>query len=153
MAHWWLLAVLALLALAARETWKIHYGLKSVAWEHATGTLGKVWVEDMPDLQLPQDPFRDEEGTHSVHARYRYRVDGRWYHGRRVSYRATHWIRFREALRMIEGMRAGREVDVFYDPGKPARAVLIPGSSPANAAFLCAYLLVAALLLLMRWWQ
>jgi hypothetical protein len=139
---------LALLALAGWEAWKIHFGLESRTWEHTVGVVGKVWVEDMPDLELDQDPFKDREGTHSVHARYRYKVNGRWYDGRRVSYAATRWIRFRDALQMIEGLRTGREVDVFYDPEKPARAVLIPGSSTANLVLLCLYLVLAALIVM-----
>ena len=139
-------ATLALLALAAWELWKIHMGLESRAWEHTTGVLSKVWVEDMPDLELEDDPFRDQEGTHSVHAHYRYKVRGRWYFSRRLSYRSTYWIRFRDALDMIDGMKPGKEVDVFYDPRKPDRAVLIPGSSTTNIVFLGLYLVVAAIL-------
>ena len=142
-----LLAVAILLALAARELWKIHMGLESRTWEHTTGVLAKVWVEDMPDFELEKDPFHDDEGTHSVHAHYRYKVHGRWFQSRRLSYRATAWIRFGEALEMIDGMKVGKEVDVFYDPRKPERAVLIPGSSTTNIVFLCLYLVVAAILL------
>jgi len=140
-------ASLLLLALAARELWKIHMGLESRSWEHTTGVLAKVWVEDMPDFEFEKDPFRDEEGTHSVHAHYRYQVAGRWFQSRRLSYRATAWIRFGEALEMIDGMKVGKEVDVFYDPRKPERAVLIPGSSTTNIVFLGLYLVVAAILL------
>jgi hypothetical protein len=82
-----------------------------------------------------------------VHAHYRYKVGARWYHSRRLSYRATQWIRFGTALDMIHGMRAGREVDVFYDPRKPERAVLIPGSSTGNVVLLGTYLVVASLFL------
>ena len=141
----WLLATL--LGLAAWELRNIHYGLESRDWTHTVGVLSKVWVEDMPDLQLESDPFRDEEGTHSVHARYAYKVGGRWIQARRVSYRATYWIRFHEALDMIHGMRPGREVDVWYDPRKPGRSVLVPGSSTTNAVLLCIYLVVAAIVL------
>jgi len=35
---------------------------------------------------------------------------------------------------------------VFYDPRKPDRAVLIPGSSTSNIVFLGLYLVVAAIL-------
>jgi len=145
-----LAGVLALLALAAYELWKIDLGLKSLAWAHTTGQLRKAWVEDMPDFEFENDPFRDQEGTHSVHARYSYQVGTRRYFGKRLSYRTTHWIRFREALDMIEGWRPGVEVDVFYDPGKPERAVLIPGSSTANAALFILYLALAALCLWVR---
>ena len=139
-----LAGVLALLALAAYELWKIHLGLKSLAWAHTTGQLRKAWVEDMPESE------GDPEGTHSVHARYSYQVGTRRYFGKRLSYRTTHWIRFREALGMIEGWRPGVEVDVFYDPAKPERAVLIPGSSTANAALFILYVVLAALCLWVR---
>jgi hypothetical protein len=139
-------ALVALLALAAWEVRNIGLGFASQHWTHTIGVLDKVWVEDMPDLQLEGDPFRDEEGTHSVHARYAYKVGARWYRARRVSYRATWWIRFGEALDMIHGMRPGREVDVWYDPRQPGRSVLIPGSSNANAVLLSIYLVAAAII-------
>ena len=147
MAHWMLIVVLALLALAAWEVWKIHMGLESRTWAHTTGVIAKVWVEDMPDLEPDFMPLDDEEGTHSVHAHYRYRVGTRWYDSRRLTYRAARWIRFREALDMIDGLRVGREVEVWYDPEKPARAVLIPGSSTGNIVALTLYLVIASILL------
>ena len=82
-----------------------------------------------------------------MHAHYRYRVGATWYHGKRLTYRASRWIRFREALDMIDGLRVGREVEVWYDPRKPARAVLIPGSSTGNIVLLGIYLVVASILL------
>jgi hypothetical protein len=36
---------------------------------------------------------------------------------------------------------------VWYDPRKPDRSVLIPGSSTTNAVLLCIYLVVAAIVL------
>ena len=140
--------ILACLALAAWEAWKIHLGQASTTWERTTGVLAKVWVEDAPDLYLGEnDPFGDHEGTHSVHAHYRYRVGTKWYDSRRLTYRMARWIRFGEALDMIEGLRVGREVEVWYDPQKPARAVLIPGSSTGNIVALTLYLVVASILL------
>ena len=140
--------ILACLALAAWEAWKIHLGQASTLWERTTGVLHKVWVEDSVDLYLgEQDPFGDHEGTHSVHAHYRYQVGTQWYDSKRLTYRLARWIRFREALAMIDGLRVGREVEVWYDPKKPARAVLIPGSSTGNIVALALYLVVASILL------
>jgi len=140
--------ILACLVLAAWEAWKIHLGQASTTWERTTGVLAKVWVEDAPDLYLGEnDPFGDHEGTHSVHAHYRYQVGTRWYTSKRLTYRMARWIRFGEALDMIEGLRVGREVEVWYDPEKPTRAVLIPGSSTGNIVALALYLVVASILL------
>ena len=143
-----LFIILACLALAAWEAWKIHLGQASTLWERTTGVLHKVWVEDSVDLYLgEQDPFGDHEGTHSVHAHYRYQVGTQWYDSKRLTYRLARWIRFREALAMIDGLRVGREVEVWYDPRKPSRAVLIPGSSTGNIVMLTTYLVVASILL------
>jgi hypothetical protein len=143
-----LFVILACLALAAREAWKIHLGQASTLWERTTGVLHKVWVADSVDLYLgEQDPFGDHEGTHSVHAHYRYQVGTQWYDSKRLTYRLARWIRFREALAMIDGLRVGREVEVWYDPRKPSRAVLIPGSSTGNIVMLTTYLVVASILL------
>lgn len=147
MAQIALFIVLACLALAAWEAWKIHLGQRSNDWARTTGVLHKVWVEDSLDLDFEDDPFADKEGTHSVHAHYRYKVGATWYESKRLTYRMARWIRFREALAMIEGLRVGREVEVWYDPEKPARAVLIPGSSTGNVVMLGTYLVVASLLL------
>jgi hypothetical protein len=81
----------------------------------------------MPDLELEDDPFHDQEGTHSVHAHYRYKVRGRWYFSRRLSYRSTAWIRFRDALDMIDGMKPGKEVDVFLRPAQARSRRAHPG--------------------------
>jgi hypothetical protein len=144
MEAWMPWALTALLALAAWELRNIHYGLESRGWTHTVGVLAKVWVEDMPQVPVEGAPFHDEEGTHSVHARYAYKVGGRWHQASRVSYRTTHWVRFNEALDMIYGMRPGKEIDVWYDPDQPGRSVLITGSSTANAVLLSLYLVLAA---------
>lgn len=132
--------ILALLGFAAWEVWKIRLGHASNGWERTTGVLQKVWVEDSPG-------DGDAEGTHSAHAHFRYKVGTRWFESKRLSYRMTSDIRFREALEMIEGLHVGREVEVWYDPRKPARAVLIPGSSTGNIVALAVYLVIAAILL------
>lgn len=146
-AQWMLLAVLAQLALAGYELWRIHMGLESRNWPQVTGTLKKIWQED--DTLHDVD---DTEGTHSIHARYRYKVGTRWYDGKRVGYGIASGLRFSEALDYLHGRRAGSEVDVYYDPEKPERAVLFPGSSTANAVLLGAWL-VGAIITMWSWFS
>ena len=145
MAQWTLIAVLAQLALAGYELWRIHMGLESKRWPQTTGKIGKAWQED----DFVRD-IGDEEGTHSVYARYRYRVDARWYDGRRLSYGVTSRVRFNEALDLLHQLRAGGEVDVYYDPGKPQRAVLYPGSSAGNVVLLATWIVGATLTMALR---
>ena len=140
MAQWTLLAVLAQLALAAHEAWRIHMGLKSREWPQTPGKMGKVWQED----DFVQD-VGDNEGTHSVYARYRYQVGAQWYDGKRLSYGVTDRVRFGEALDLMHELRAGNDIDVYYDPGNPKRAVLYPGSSTANIVLLAAWIVGAVL--------
>ena len=144
-AQWMLLAVLAQLALAGYELWRIHMGLESRNWPQVTGTLKKIWQED--DTLHDVD---DAEGTHSIYARYRYKVGTRWYDGRRLSYGVTSRVRFNEALDLLHQLRSGGEVDVYYDPGKPQRAVLYPGSSAGNVVLLATWIVGATLTMALR---
>jgi hypothetical protein len=130
-------------AFAAFEAWRIRCGLASRHWAHTMGTLQKIWVED--DGVIPGDS--GDEGTHTVRAHYRYQVAGRWYEARRMSYGFAHNLRFGRALDLMHGLRRGSEVDVFYDPGRPQRAVLIPGASPGNAVALASWLIGVVLCL------
>lgn len=146
MAQWTLLAVLAQFALASYEAWRIHMGLASRQWPQVTGKVGKVWQED----DVVQD-IGDSEGTHSVYARYRYQVGARWYDGKRLSYGVTDRIRLNEALDLMHGLRAGADVDVYYDPGDPRRAVLFPGSSTGNVVLLATWIVGAVLTMWFAW--
>ncbi len=138
MNAWMACIILALLALAAREAWHIRLGLDSLHWSHTTGTLERIWQES--DIGDPQS-----EGRHSVFAHYSYAVDGRAYRGRRLSYRPMALLAFGEALEVMHGLRRGSMVDVYYDPARPGRAVMIPGSGTGNIVALATLLVLAAL--------
>ena len=138
MNAWMPCIILALLALAAREAWHIRLGFDSLHWSHTTGTLKRIWQEsDIGDA--------DSEGRHSVFAHYTYAVDGRAYEGRRVSYRTMALLPLGEALELMHGLRKGSEVDVYYDPARPERAVMIPGSGTGNIVLLATLLVLAVL--------
>ena len=127
MEHLYPIAACVVLLLVLRQSWHIHLAIDSMHWAHTVGKVTKVWVED-----APLDDEIGSDGTHSAHAHYRYQVGARWYEGKRLTYRVTWGLRFGEALGLIRDLHVGREVDVFYDPRKPERAVLVPGSATTD---------------------
>jgi hypothetical protein len=131
--------ILGLIALAAREAWHIRLGLDSLRWTHTTGTLERIW-----QVSNSSDSATDDE--HAVHAHYTYCVDGRTYQGRRLSYRTMSDLPFAEALDLMHGLRKGSEVDVYYDPTRPERSVMIPGSGTGNIVGLVTLLVLAVFL-------
>ena len=143
MTTWMLVIIVGLVALAAREAWLIRQGFKSQRWTQTTGTLQRIWQEQ-------HDAGEDSEATHSVFAHYTYKVDGRIYEGKRLSYRTMQSLSFDEALDHLHGRRKGSEVDVYYDPGKPQRAVLYPGSSAGNVVLLATWIVGATLTMALR---
>ena len=138
MDAWMPCIILALLALAAREAWHIQLGFASLQWSHTVGTLERIWQES--DSGDPRT-----EARHAVFARYTYAVDGRAYRGRRVSYRMMSQLPLGEALEVMHGLRKGSEVDVYYDPARPGRAVMLPGSGTGNIVALATLLVLAVL--------
>ncbi|KGQ19719.1 DUF3604 domain containing protein [Lysobacter dokdonensis DS-58] len=132
------LIILGLLALAAREVWHLRLGFASLHWMHTTGTLQHIWQES--DIGPA-----DSDGRHSVYAHYTYSVDGRAYEGRRLSYRPMALVPFAEAMDLLYGLRKGSEIDVYYDPARPERAVMIPGTGTGNIVGLATLLVLAVL--------
>nr|WP_231734456.1 DUF3592 domain-containing protein [Lysobacter gilvus] len=131
--------ILGLLALAAREAWHIRLGFDSLRWTRTTGTLERIW-----QVSSSSESATDDE--HSVHAHYTYSVNGRTYKGRRLSYRTMSDLPFAEALDLMHGLRKGSEVDVYYDPARPERAVMIPGSGTGNIVGLTTLIVLAVFL-------
>jgi hypothetical protein len=96
-------------------------------------------------LRAKAASYADSEGRHSVFAHYTYAVDGRTFEGRRVSFRPMALLPLGEALELMHGLRKGSEVDVYYDPARPERAVMIPGSGTGNIVLLATLLVLAVL--------
>ena len=138
MTTWMLVIIVGLVALAAREAWLIRQGFKSQRWTQTTGTLQRIWQEQ-------HDAGEDSEATHSVFAHYTYKVDGRIYEGKRLSYRTMHSLSFDEALDHLHGRRKGSEIDVYYDPTDPRRAVMLPGVSTSNIVGLATLMILTAI--------
>jgi len=144
-------AVLLVLAAALNLAWHLRsllLAFASLRWERTTGTVLACRVDDMP---FPLAGPHAQDGHHSAHVRYAYRVGARAFESMRLSYRPTRWILFSEAVDYLHGLRRGTQVDVHYDPRNPARAVLLPGPSDENMVRVVLSLL--ALVAAVWWWS
>lgn len=113
----------------------------SAEWQLTRGRVLSAYLDE-------SGPDEDGEVSHSAHVRYRYQVGRRHYVSTRLSYQPTHYLAFSSATALLDGIVLGREVDVYYDPRRPERAVLVPGSSTDNLV----HLIVPALILLGMLW-
>lgn len=133
----WLFA----LGLCLWEVHKLFFGLASRNWKRTTCKILKAYIDEHRD--------RDPDETHySTHVLFEYRVGGRTFQCRRLTYRATHGLVHSNAIGMLAGILQGRQVDAFYDPHCPSRAVLIRGITINNFVHL---LLAFALLGFVTW--
>jgi len=133
----WLLA----LGWSLWELYKLFLGIASRRWKRTTCKIVKAYVDEHRDRETGAVDY-------SAHAVYAYSVQGRKFESRRLTYRATRGLIFSDALDMLRGITQGREVDAFYNPRHPSRAVLIRGVSMNNLAHL---LLALALLGFVTW--
>jgi hypothetical protein len=97
-----------------------------------TRTPGRVVVSRVEEIPAPA-----EEGGPKFAAvfRYAYDVRGRTYESDQVSFGASPGATAtdpQEARRWVERHPAGSEVEVWYDPADPRRAVLVRGVSSAQ---------------------
>jgi len=90
-------------------------GPRSAAWPSVQG-------------RIEQSEVRETAGEQRLpHLRYRYQVDGQDHEGRHVDWAVRRMPR-EAAEALVARYPVGAAVEVFYDPAKPAIAVLEPGS-------------------------
>ncbi len=123
------------------EVHKIFFGVASRGWKRTTCKILKAYVDEHPDRET-------NDVRYSAHVLYAYSVKGRTYESRRLSFRATRGLIHSNAIDMLKGITQGRQVDAFYDPRHPGRAVLIRGITTNNFVHL---LLALALLCFVTW--
>jgi hypothetical protein len=97
-----------------------------------TRTRGRIAVAFVDEIPAPA-----EEGGPRYRAviRYEYEARGRRYESDRISvgsHAGAASSDREEARRWVERHPAGREVDVWFDPGDPSRSVLARGVSTAQ---------------------
>ncbi|MFN8423341.1 MAG: DUF3592 domain-containing protein [Anaerolineae bacterium] len=129
MAPWaWLVFAFAFLAAAlavvgfyGADVW---HGYRSASWPSAEGRILEV---DLTHYEGPKSGH-----THAAWVRYQYTVGVRTYEGEQVQFPPLK-ERGPEAAVLARTQAAfpvGSKHDVFYDPGDPSVACLIPGISP-----------------------
>ena len=102
----------------------VRRGSASRRWPRTTGCVTRSFV-------LVGKP--DGEGqTYTPNVEYEYRVEGVKYLGATMQYGQMGFSYRGWAERAIAGYPPGASVAVFYDPRRPAVAVLVPGTSRWN---------------------
>lgn len=129
------LVLLIVLGLVAWQARALLLAKASAGWPRTRGRVLSAYLDET-------QPDEDGDVSHSAHVRYRYQVGRHHYTSTRLSYRPTRYLGFSDAAELLDGIVQGREVEVSYDPQRPQRAVLVPGSSTANLV----HLLLAVLL-------
>jgi hypothetical protein len=122
-----------LLAFVVRGIHILRMALASRDWKLTEGLLLDVHMEERRgrDSDGRDDPNLD---TFLPVVRYSYTVGRKKFESARLWYRTDALGDYSEALRAIRDIRAGKPVDVYYDPAEPSRSVLIPGFETMNVA-------------------
>jgi hypothetical protein len=124
-------AYAAILALVAQKAWSVWRGFQSRNWP---SVVGKIKSARIVSGTLPDDTetpgSRSSRGSEyfAVEVQYEYRVKGLIYVGTRYSFGVSHFSTYDEAIDALQGISAGREVPVYYDPARPKLAVLRMGN-------------------------
>jgi hypothetical protein len=111
------------------RAWHRHrLGEASRRWPRTRGTVVDIWF----DVQDKSDADGGTYVSTDAHLTYEYVVAGRRFRSKRFTYRPSRGLGEREAYALLSGIRKGQEVDVRYDPRRPARAVVLPGTHPGS---------------------
>ncbi len=102
--------------------------MNSRHWPRTSGELDAHGLRRVAMHFRPRDRFSALQFDFA----YRYRVDGKTYTGRRVTF-SDSTIRTRKALdRILDDYRHTKHIIVYYNPKNPAESVLIPGATFQN---------------------
>jgi hypothetical protein len=131
--------------IALRASWRFALGRASLRWTRAEGTILGVHFDE----SILHNHEGEDGVTFSAHLTYAYAVRGRRYRSERFTYRPTRGLGQRHAYAMLQGLRRGQVVDVYHDPQRPQRAVVLQGIDSGNVAELCFW---SAVSLASLWW-
>ncbi len=120
-------------------------GRASLRWSRVEGRILQLGFDE----STVYDPEGDGDVVFTAHLTYAYTVRGRRYRSERFTYRPTRWLAQRDAYAMLRGLHKGQAVDVYHDPQRPERAVVLPGTDSGNFVRLCLW---AAAVCASLWW-
>lgn len=126
----WVPMIVAAVALG-RALWhwrRYALGEASRRWCLTQGTVVDVWF----DVQEKRDADGDHYVSTDAHLVYDYVVAGRRHRARHFTYRPARGLGEREAYALLSGIRKGQTIEVRYDPKRPQRAVVLPGTDNRN---------------------
>jgi hypothetical protein len=103
------------------------------AWQDRKASPGWPWVEGTITQAQAKRSVDDPHGeiTHAawlLMVRYDYEVNGQHYAGDRVKALPEQFFNEESAQNALKAFVVGQRVRVYYDPAKPASAVLQPGA-------------------------
>lgn len=91
-------------------------------WTHTTGIVERNSIRSTG--------VHSEDECHTIQIAYRYHALGEEFVGREIGWRVGHQFSTLAAAQEVSARYpASNEVDVFFDPKKPERAVLVRGRS------------------------
>ena len=125
------LCLLGGVALFLLGAWHIPLGRASRTWPTAEGTVIRV------ESTIKGETVFTMEGDAKV--QYEYVVNGNTYENDRIWYAIR--TNTRPIKQLADGLHPGSPVTVYYDPGNPARSVLLTGHDPNNWSLLVLSLL------------
>lgn len=126
----WVPAIVAAVALC-KLLWhwrQYALGEDSRRWCLTQGTVVDIWF----DVQEKTDNDGGQYVSTDAHLVYDYVVAGRRHRSRHFTYRPARGLGEREAYALLSGIRKGQTIEVRYDPKRPERAVVLPGTDRGN---------------------
>lgn len=105
---------------------------ESAHWPIAQGVVENSTVERYKGSSGSPRRTGNRKPTYGVRIDYRYQVNGVEYSSNRYSISSTSSQDQEKYLKIVEEYPRGKQIDVYYNPESPERAVLIPGSTSAN---------------------
>lgn len=119
--------------------WRYALGEASRRWRLTQGTVVDIWF----DVQEKTDNDGGQYVSTDAHLVYDYVVAGRRHRSRHFTYRPARGLGEREAYALLSGIRKGQTIEVRYDPKRPQRAVVLPGTDNRNLWRIGIWVLIA----------
>jgi hypothetical protein len=112
-------------ALGGYEFWE---GSKTKVWPATSGRVIESEIETRSSSSHRHGKASRRDTDYSVGVRYSYEVAGQKFEGQRLRYGNESHDKQSSAKQEQSLYPAGKEVQVFYDPGNPQSSVLVKGS-------------------------